>query len=223
VFTRGFINKISYLNNKILFPKKIVKPTERKPNPNIFNPVDPVYWALFWMNKSGKANASKEENRKRECEREMEETISEFSKSVGSFCNHLQSSCDALKQSIDRRPIPLGKHHPHLRLPPPFFFLQQFKQYIFFFSRFGFIYIYPVLKQKCSERKQRSQLTRIDVIWYRFFWGIIRSLQWSLQEQWESYSWYSRSSQELRLCSCWYFHFLLCLLFVFESLGNYEK
>ncbi|KAJ6869922.1 hypothetical protein NC652_035736 [Populus alba x Populus x berolinensis] len=43
----------------------------------------------------------------RECEREMEETISEFSKSVGSFCNHLQSSCDALKQSIDRRPIPL--------------------------------------------------------------------------------------------------------------------
>jgi hypothetical protein len=26
-----------------------------------------------------------------------------------------------------------------------------------------------VLKQKCSERKQRSQLTRIDVIWYRFF------------------------------------------------------
>ncbi|KAJ6864619.1 hypothetical protein NC651_035240 [Populus alba x Populus x berolinensis] len=55
----------------------------------------------------GKANASKEENRKREREREMEETISEFSKSVGSFCNHLQSSCDALKQSIDRRPIPL--------------------------------------------------------------------------------------------------------------------
>lgn len=169
MFTRGFINKISYLNNKILFSKKNSK-TNRK-NFQTFSTRQTRFIGLYFeRNKSGKANASKEENRKRECEREMEETISEFSKSVGSFCNHLQSSCDALKQSIDRRPIPLGKHHPHLPLPPPFFFLQQFKQYIFFFfSRFGFIYIYPVLKQKGSERKQRSQLTRIDVIWYRFF------------------------------------------------------